>query len=141
MAVVLAWREIVRGEAIMCWERRHERDSYFGRELVFGPEITRRSYRFLSVDVNGKAIVDLDVALGYNNRNMSHVLVWVKKTGDCVPDEAMSAGLDIVVDIVLYFIDHLVIEHGNKLDMGAFYYTYLDPPLVRRRFFHGEIRL
>ncbi|GBG84609.1 hypothetical protein CBR_g38892 [Chara braunii] len=139
MAAELVWRKIVRGESVMCWERRRERDGFLPRAVPFGPKITRRCVLFYSVDVNRKAAVDVDAALGYRKRLLSHVLLWVKKVGDHIPNE--WAVVDIVGDIVTNLIKNLAVEHDGRLDMGAFYYTFMDPPLVGRGYLHGEIRL
>ncbi|GBG69040.1 hypothetical protein CBR_g3738 [Chara braunii] len=118
-----------------------ERDRWFSRPLdAFGREITKKSYRFYGVDVNERAAVDIDAALGFQRRSLSHVLLWVKKTGDFIPDEHTSMP-DIVGDIVERFLDNLASEHASSLDMGAFYYTFFDPPLLPRHYLHGEIRL
>ncbi|GBG76080.1 hypothetical protein CBR_g21320 [Chara braunii] len=118
-----------------------EHDGWFNRPLdAFGREITKKSYRFYDVDVNGRAAVDIDAPLGFRRRSLSHVLLWVKKTGDFVPDEHTSMP-DIVGDIVERFVDNLASEHASSLDMGAFYYTFFDPPLLPRHYLHVEIRL
>ncbi|GBG61084.1 hypothetical protein CBR_g19160 [Chara braunii] len=101
-----------------------ERDRWFNRPLdAFGREITKKSYRFYDVDVNGRAVVDIDAALGFRRRSLSHVLLWVKKTGNFVPEEHTSMP-DIIGDIVERFLDNLASEHASSLDMGAFYYMW-----------------
>ncbi|GBG71374.1 hypothetical protein CBR_g8793 [Chara braunii] len=104
-------------------------------------EIDQKSYHYYSVDVNGKATVDLDAAIGYHKRQLSHVLVWVKKVGSFIPDDWESLTVDIVGDIVLKLVDNLAEDHDWRLDNGAFFYTYLDPLLVGRGYLHGEIRM
>ncbi|GBG62809.1 hypothetical protein CBR_g32392 [Chara braunii] len=108
---------------------------------AFGREIDRKSYRYYSVDVNGKAAADLDVAIGYHKRQLSHVLVWVKKLGSFIPDDWESLTVDILGDIILKLVDNLAEDHDWRLDKGVFSYTYLDPRLVGRGYLHGEIRM
>ncbi|GBG64848.1 hypothetical protein CBR_g48316 [Chara braunii] len=78
---------------------------------------------------SGFAAVDLEVALGFNKRLLSHFLLWVKKTGDAVPDNWADLEVDIVGDIVTCFIDNLAMEHASRLDMGPFYHTFMVPLL------------
>ncbi|GBG75586.1 hypothetical protein CBR_g20217 [Chara braunii] len=108
---------------------------------ALGEEITRRETRFYSVDVDGRPAVDLDVALGFARGMLSHVLFWVKKTGEDIPNDWVMLAHDIVGDIVLKCVENLATVHDGRLDMGASVYMFLDPPLVGRGYLHGEIRL
>ncbi|GBG93040.1 hypothetical protein CBR_g58374 [Chara braunii] len=108
---------------------------------AFREEITRRTTRVYSVDVNGLPGVNLDVALGYAGDLLSYVLIWVTKLADDIPDDWSTLQHDIVGDIVLKSVEYLAVEQVERLDMGAFYHTFLDWPLVGRRYLHGEIRL
>ncbi|GBG81347.1 hypothetical protein CBR_g32020 [Chara braunii] len=142
MAATLAWREIIRGDAVNCFEQVHIRDVWLDRnQEAFGEEITRRTTRVYSVDVNDLPAVNLDVALGYAGDLLSHVLIWVTKLADDIPDDWSMLQHDIVGDIVLKSVEYLALEHAERPDMGAFYHIFLDWPLVGRGYLHGEIRL
>ncbi|GBG73551.1 hypothetical protein CBR_g16894 [Chara braunii] len=87
-----------------------------------------------------RAAVDIDAALGFNNRLLSHFVFYVTKTGSIVPDDWTHLQVDIVGDIVENLIQNLVIEHASRLDNRAFYYTFFEKPLVGRGYLHGEVR-
>ncbi|GBG93500.1 hypothetical protein CBR_g72115 [Chara braunii] len=125
----------------MCYEDLYRRNGWLPRQHnAFGEEITRRETRFYSVDVDGRPAVDVDVALGFARGKLPHVLFRVKKTGEDVPNDWAMLPQDIVDDIVLKCVENLATVHNGRLDMGSFFYAFLDPPVVGRGYLHGEIR-
>ncbi|GBG69170.1 hypothetical protein CBR_g3870 [Chara braunii] len=120
--------------------RKDKRNGRHGRDMVFYNGVTRHDTRLYEVRVNDVHAMDITAGLGYvGDGALSHVLLFVTKRHELVPNRWEGPHRDEVGDTIKYLVSAIAEEFENRMDETPWYDTIFDPPLEGRGYLHGLV--
>ncbi|GBG79408.1 hypothetical protein CBR_g29555 [Chara braunii] len=92
------------------------------------------------VRVNDVHAMDITAGLGFDSDGaLSHVLLFVTKRHEVVPNRWEGPHWDAVGDTIKFLVFAIAEEFENSMDNTPWYDTIFDPPLEGRGYLHGLV--
>ncbi|GBG92473.1 hypothetical protein CBR_g55624 [Chara braunii] len=137
--VVVVWKWVC-GRDVIIAELPDKRNERHGRDMVFYNAVTRHDTRVYEVRVNDVHAMNITAGLGFDRDGaLSHVLLFVTKRHEVVPNRWEGPHRDAVGDTTKYLVSVIAEEFENRMDDTPWYDTIFDPPLEGRGYLHGLV--